>query len=430
MLIQGCMILPMNGKSLIEDGTIIIEAGKLAYVGERASSSSIGAKTEIDGQGKVAMPGLVNCHTHVAMTLFRGLADDEPLDVWLGKTIWPLEKKLKPRDVCAGALLGCLEMIKSGTTCFGDMYFHEGMVATAVERSGLRAALAEGIFDIDNRFVGEVMFRRSVRFAQRFRGFAGGRITTMLGPHAAYSCSPRLLRRIAKKACELGLGIHIHLAESKEMFAKQQKRQGLSEVSLLDDLDFLNTSLVAAHCIDLSDDDLRVLAQRGVNVVYCPVGNMKLGSGVAKMQDLVRLGVTVALGTDGPASNNCLDMFETMKVGALIQKTVNDDPSVMGAHEVLRMATLNGARALGIGASVGSLEVGKKADVILVDVRRPHLSPLHSLCAGLVYSAHGSDVDTVIVDGKMLMENGQVKTLDEEAVLERAEKTAHALTSR
>jgi 5-methylthioadenosine/S-adenosylhomocysteine deaminase len=420
----------MRDKGLIEDGVIAIKDGKIAFVGRSLSAPQIEAEETIKAKGKVAMPGLINCHTHVAMTLFRGLAEDKPLDVWLRETIWPLETKLTSGDVYAGALLGCLEMLKSGTTCFADMYFHENAVAKAVSESGLRGVLAEGILEARNKKMGEKTFNRSVNFAKNFQGFSDGRVTTMLAPHAAYSCSPELLKEIRSKALELGIGVHIHLAESAEMFKELEKRYGCSEVEFLHRLGFFKGHVLAAHCINMSESDRRVLAEHGVNVVHVPVANMKLGLGAAKIKELIDLGVNVALGTDGPASNNSLDMFETVKFAALLQKHVYRNSEVLSAYQVLRMATLDGAKALGLETAIGSLEVGKKADIILVDLSKPHLRPLHDVYATLVYSARGADVDTVIVDGKVLMENRRVKTLDEETVMEKAERSAADLLTR
>lgn len=430
ILIYGCTILPMNGKRLIEDGALAIKNGKIIFVGKRASANKIQAETKIDAKKKIAMPGLINCHTHVPMTLFRGIAEDQPLKTWLKKTIWPLEAKLKSDDIHVGALLGCLEMIKNGTTCFADMYFHEDMAAKAVEKSGLRGVLAEGIIEAGNKILGKKMLNQSINFAEKFRAYASGRVTTFLGPHAAYSCSPELLTKIKNKSLELNVGVHIHLAESKEMFREFEKRYGSGEVEFLDKIGFFSDLVLAAHCINLSGEDMQILSKRGVNVAYVPVANMKLGVGAAKIKDLTDLSVNVGLGTDGPASNNTLDMFETLKIATLLQKLVYLNPRILPVYEVLRMATVNGAKALGLGKSIGSLEVGKKADVILVDLSKPHLKPLHNIYANIVYSAHGSDVDTLIVDGKIVMENRHVKTLDEQAVMERAEKTAFDLLAR
>jgi len=420
----------MRDEGIIEDGAIAVKNGKIVFVGESKSLREVKAERTVNARGKVALPGLINCHTHVAMTLFRGLAEDKPLDAWLRETIWPLEAKLTSEDVYAGALLGCLEMVKSGTTCFADMYFHEKAVAEAVRQSGIRGVLAEGVIEAGNGELGEKMFKNSISFAENFKGFAEGRVSTMLAPHAAYSCSPELLRKVREKASELGVGVHIHLAESAEMFRNFEKLYGCSETAFLDKLGFFDWHVLAAHCISLSEADMRVLASHGVNVVHVPVANMKLGLDAARIKELMDLGVNVALGTDGPASNNTLDMVETMKFAALLQKHVYRNPSVLNAYQVLRMATLCGAKALGLDGLIGSLDVGKRADIVLIDLSKPHLKPLHNVYAALVYSARGSDVDTVIVDGKIVMENRIVKTLDEEAVIKRAEKHAADLLAR
>jgi 5-methylthioadenosine/S-adenosylhomocysteine deaminase len=427
ILIHGCIILPMNSKSFVEDGAIAIKDGRITFIGKFAFANDIKAETKINAKGKVALPGLINCHTHVPMTLFRGIAEDCPLDVWLKETVWPLEARLKSEDVYAGALLGCLEMIESGTTCFADMYFHEEMVAKAVEKSGLRGVLAEGIIEAGNKTLGEKMFNESANFAKNFRGYADGRVTAMLGPHAAYSCSPNLLVKISKMASKLKVGVHLHLAESKTMSRTLNNKHGLSEVGFLDNMDFLKGHVLAAHCIDLSKEDMRILSKRGVNVVYVPVANMKLGLGIAKIVDLLRLGINVGLGTDGPASNNTLCMFETMKIGSLLQKVFYQNPTVLPAYDVLRMATISGANALGLEKDVGSLEKGKKADIVLIDLSKPHLKPLHDIYASIVYASRGSDVDTVIVDGRILMEKRHVKTLDEGSIMEKAGETAWSL---
>jgi len=419
-----------GGVDVIEDGAIAVKDGEIVFVGKRDSTVGISADEKINAKGKVALPGLINCHTHVAMTLFRGLAEDKPLDVWLRDTIWPLEARLKRDDVYIGALLGCLEMLKSGTTCFADMYFYEDAVARAVSESGLRAVLAEGIIEAGDKAKGEKMLNASVNFAKSFDGYADGRVKTMLGPHAAYSCSPELLTKVRDKALELGVGVHIHLAESSELFKEFEEKYGCSEVEFLDRLGFFGVNVLAAHCINLSKRDRRILAERNVNAVYVPVANAKLGLNTAKVKELIRLGVNTALGTDGPASNNSLDMFETMKFGALLQKFVYKKPEVLSAREVLEVATINAAKALGLEKNIGSLEVGKKADIILINLSQPHLRPLHNIYASILYSARGSDVDTVMVEGKILMQNGIVKTLDEQAVVEKAEKHAFKLLAR
>jgi 5-methylthioadenosine/S-adenosylhomocysteine deaminase len=430
ILIFGCTVLPLDGeKHTIEDGAIAIKNGIITYVGRRNRMPKATAETKIYAGGKIATPGLVNSHTHLPMTLFRGMAEDLGLDAWLKQAIWPMESKLRPEDTCAGALLGCLEMIKSGTTCFADMHFHEDKVAEAAEKSGLRASLAEGIFAVEDEASCQKLLKKSLAFVKQFKGSANGRVNVMLGPHSAYSCGAELLRQIAEKASELDVGIHMHLAESKRMFQDIQRKYRLGEVDFLDRIGFLKDNVLAAHCIYLSEKERRILSKHGVNVAYVPVANMKLGLGIAKIRQLADLGLNVGLGTDGAASNNTLDMFDTMKVAALLQKLACNDPAALSAYETLSMATLKGAKALGLDKETGSLEVGKKADLILIDFSKPHLKPLHDVYAGIVYSARGSDVDTVIVDGKILMENRKVRTLNEEDVMREAESAAFNLLS-
>jgi 5-methylthioadenosine/S-adenosylhomocysteine deaminase len=420
----------MNRKRSIENGALAMKDGRITFVGKNASAKGIVAEVKINAKGKVALPGLINCHTHVPMTIFRGLAEDKPLDVWLRKTIWPLEARLKPEDIYNGALLGCVEMIKGGTTCFADMYFHEDKVAEAVEKSGLRGILGEGIIEAGNRLQGEKMLAGSVSFAEHFRGYSGGRVSVMLAPHAVYSCGLELLLKVGEEASRLGVGLHLHLGESEKMLREFEEKNRSSEVEFLEKIGLLDKRILAAHCINLSEKDMHTLSNRKVNVAYVPVANMKLGLGATKVKDLTTLGVNVSLGTDGPASNNSLDLFETMKTGALLQKHAYLDPTVLPAYEVLKMATSNGAKAVGLEKDVGSLEVGKKADVILVDLAKPHLTPLHDVYSAIVYSARASDVDTVIVDGEIVMQNRQVRSLDEQAVMEKARNTAYDLLSR
>jgi len=431
ILIRGCTVLPMDEKGrVVEKGVIAIRDDVISYVGRETGAPSINAEEVIDGHGKVAVPGLVNCHTHLPMTIFRGVAEDQELDRWLSGTIWPLEAKLEPGDVYDGALLGCVEMIKSGTTCFADMYFHEDMVAKAVERVGLRAVLAPGIIEAGDSGRGDRLLREGVEFARKFHGFAGGRVRACLGPHAVYTCSPELLVKVRDRASELGIGVHIHLAESRETAKSVKEKYGFTEVKLLESLGFLKSDVLAAHCIYLSEGEMRIMAKRGVKVSYNPVANMKIALGVPKIRDLMGFGVVVGIGTDGPASNNDLDMFDDMRVGALLQKVFYMDSTVLPVRSVLRMATVGGARALGLEKSVGSLEVGKKADVVLIDFGKPHLTPVHDFYANVVYSARGSDVDTVVVDGKVLMAGGEVKTVDEEEVRVRARESALDLLAR
>ncbi len=430
ILIRGCTILPMDGRGVIERGLIAIKDDRIDCVEKEAGVPSIRAEKVIDGCGKIATPGLINCHTHLPMTLFRGIAEDKELSRWLSETIWPLEAKLKPMDVYDGALLGCLEMIKSGTTCFADMYFYEEMVVKAIEKAGLRAVLAPGIIEAKDTNRGERFLKEAIEIAQKYHGHANGRIRICLGPHAVYTCSPDLLMKVRERASALNVGIHIHLAESREMASLVKETYGFTEVELLESIGFLKSDVLAAHCIYLSEKEMRLMAKHDVKVSYNPIANMKIALGIPKVKDLMDLGVAVGIGTDGPASNNNLDMFGSMKVAGLLQKISYMDPTVLPAQTILKMATIDGARALGLERIAGSLEVGKKADIILIDFKKPHLTPLHDPYANIVYSARGCDVETVIVNGKILMENGEVKTLNEENVMQGAQKTALDLLAR
>ncbi|MCW4051943.1 MAG: amidohydrolase [Candidatus Bathyarchaeota archaeon] len=429
LVIRNCIILPMTQLGIINKGLISIKDGNISYVGRIRDAPKTKAETVIEGHGKLAMPGLVNCHTHLAMTLFRGLAENVKIDEWLRRIIWPLEAKLKPQDVYFGALLGCLEMIKNGITCFADMYFFESKTAEAVEKAGLRAVLASGIVDV-NSVENMATYKEAVAFARHFQGQADGRITTSLGPHSVSTCSEESLRKIREKASEHGFGIQIHLSESEGIDEEIERTLGLSETEFLEKLNFLSDDVLAAHCIHLSPGDMKILAKRMVRVAYNPIANLKLASGIAKVKDLLDLDISVGLGTDGAASNNSLDIFESMKMASLIQKLKYQDPSVLPAHTVLKLATIHGAEALGLERKIGSLEAGKKADIILVDLKRANLIPLHDLCANLVYSAHGSDVDTTIVNGKVIMANQTVKTVNEDEVLSKAAKAARELLDR
>ena len=420
----------MDDGKIIERGLIAVKDGRILYVGKETGAPRVRAEKVIDGRGKVAVPGLINCHTHLPMTVFRGVAEDQELRKWLSETIWPLEAKLKSKDVYDGALLGCLEMIKSGTTCFADMYFYEERVVKAVEKAGLRAVLAPGIIEAEDTNRGERTLKEAVEIAQKYHGHANGMISICLGPHAVYTCSPDLLMKVRERASALNVGIHIHLAESREMASLVKETYGFTEVELLESIGFLKSDVLAAHCIYLSEKEMGLMAKHDVKVSYNSVANMKVALGIPKVKDLMDLGVVVGIGTDGPASNNSLDMFGTMKVAGLLQKILYMDPTVLPAQIILKMATIDGARVLGLERTLGSLEVGKKADIVLVDFRRPHLTPLHDPYANVVYSARGSDVETVMVDGKILMEKGEVKTLDEEEVMQRAQKTALDLLAR
>jgi len=427
ILIENGLILPMDGFRRAIRGDIAITGDRISALGR---GLKVKAEVVIDASHMAVLPGLVNAHTHLSMTLLRGVADDIQLMEWLETQIWPIERNLTADDCYAGALLGCLEMIKSGTTCFADQYFFMEHVARAVEEAGLRGVLSYGIIEKDDPARRESELRAGEELVKSCQGKANGRVLTMFGPHAAYTCSPECLTRVKELAKQYRVGIHIHLSESQEEVRQISERYGRRPVEHLEALGFLGPEVLAAHCIWLTDDEIATLRKRGVKPVHNPVSNMKIACGTSPVQKMLAAGIPVALGTDGAASNNSLDMFREMKFAALLGKAHDLDPTALPAWSVLEMATINGARALGLEKEIGSLEAGKKADLVLVDLRKPHLTPLHNVASHLVYSVTGGDIDTVIVDGKILMRGRRVLTLDEYRVLEGAQKVSEGLLAR
>lgn len=427
ILIKDGYVITMDPqRHIFERGSVAIEGDKIVAVGKGVKTK---AETVIDAQGKAILPGLINAHTHLSMTLLRGVADDMELMPWLEK-IWPIEQNLTADDCYAGALLGCLEMIKSGTTCFADQYFYMEDVARAVEEAGLRGVLSRGIIEVQGSEKLKRTIEEGEKLVKNCHGKANGRILTMFGPHAAYTCSPECLMQVKELAKKYGVGTHIHISESQDEVDRVMKKYGKRPVEHLDSIGFLGPEVLAAHCVWLTEREISVIRERGVKPVHNPVSNMKIACGVAPVPEMLAAGIPVALGTDGAASNNALDMFNEMKFAALLSKVHKLDPTVVPAQATLEMATINGATALGLGDKIGSLEVGKKADIVLVDMKKPHLVPLHNVVSHLVYSAVGGDVDTVIVDGKVLMQGRKVLTLDEDKVLEGAQKASDGLLTR
>ena len=428
ILIKDGYIITMDAqRRILERGSVAIEGDKITAVGKDVQER---ADTVIDARGKAVLPGLINAHTHLSMTLLRGVADDMPLMEWLETKIWPIEKNLTAQDSYLGALLGCLEMIKSGTTCFADQYFFMEDVARAVEEAGLRAMLSYGIIEMDDPKRWESELHAGEKLVKTCQGAAGGRIQTMFGPHAAYTCSPECLMQVKELAKKYKVGIHTHISETRDEVDRITKKYGKRPVEHLDSIDFLGPEVLAAHCIWLTEREIDIVRKQGVKPVHNPVSNMKTASGVAPVPEMLAAGIPVALGTDGAASNNSLDMFSEMKFAALLSKAHKLDPTALPAQVVLEMATINGAIALGLQDKIGSLEVGKKADIVMVDMKKPHLAPLHNVISHLVYSAVGGDVDTVVVDGKVLMRERGILTLDEVKVLEETQKAADDLLAR
>lgn len=387
----------------------------------------------IDCQHRLLIPGLVNTHTHLAMTLFRGYADDLELREWLEKKIWPLEKKLSGKMCHDGALLASLEMTRTGTTCLADMYFHMEDVAKAVDRSGLRGFLSYGIIDPRDESGREHERNSTLALLKHIASMNSPRIKFMVGPHAPYTCGEEILlwsRELAEKEDAL---IHIHIAETRGEQVSFEKDKKQRVVDYLDKIGFLYDRVLAAHSVWLTKSEVTLLGKRGVRVAHCPVSNMKLaGGGVAPLPEMWESGVSVGLGTDGPASNNSLDMFDTMKICALIHKSYRWDPTIANAQRVFDMATIDGAKCLDMEKEIGSVEVGKRADLALLNLKDSNLIPIHAketVVSDLVYSANGSNVDTTIVDGKALMLHRKPTLLDPETIAESVSRSVSQLIS-
>ncbi|SDZ27724.1 5-methylthioadenosine/S-adenosylhomocysteine deaminase [Proteiniborus ethanoligenes] len=423
ILIKNASVLTMTDHAeLINNASVFIEDGKIKGIG--GNSENLKADKIIDGTNKLVMPGLINSHTHIAMSLFRNYADDLPFWPWLTERIMPLEEKLIPEHVYWGSMLSIVEMIKSGVTSFADMYFFMDEVAKAVDETGIRASLSIGMSDSGDQ---DLKINNAKKYYDSWHGKADGRITVMAGPHAPYSCEPSFLHKVINMAAEKGMGIHIHLSESKKEVEDSYNLRGKSPIKHVHDLGLFELPTLAAHCVHLSDEDIAILVDKKVNVANNPGSNLKLGNGFARVEDMLKKGVNVALGTDGSASNNNLNMFEEINLAALVNKALKGDTTSIPAATAVKMATLNGAKALGLEKEVGTLEVGKKADIVILDLNKPHFYPRYNLVASLAYSAQASDVETVIVDGKILMENYELKTIDVEKVMYNAEKCAKSL---
>ena len=428
IMVRNGYILTMDGKDRrFPDGVVAIDAGGITAVGPASEIPPDPAARIIDARGGIILPGLINAHTHAAMTLLRGIADDLPLMTWLNEHIFPAEATLDADRVRAGTRLACAEMIRSGTTCFCDMYLFEGAVAEAARESGMRAVVGEVLYDFPSPSYGTID-----------KGFAHTRdlierwaddplITIAVEPHSPYLCAPDLLREAAALARSHKVPLVIHLSETVQEVETVRKTHGRTPVGHLAHLGILGPDLVAPHCVVLTDEDIRLLRDADVNVVHNPESNMKLASGVAPVPKLLDAGVRVALGTDGPSSNNDLDLFAEMDTAAKLHKVTTLDPTVLDATTVPRMATIDGARALGLDHLTGSLEPGKRADLIIIDTDAPHLTPIYHPDSHLVYAARGSDVVTSMVNGRILMEDRRLTTIDEAAVMERAKEIAEEI---
>jgi 5-methylthioadenosine/S-adenosylhomocysteine deaminase len=443
LIIEGGTVVTLGSKGTIRNSAIIIEDGNIIDVGKLAElKPKYRGYEKIDAKNKVVIPGLINTHQHAAMSLLRGYADDFPLQEWLEKWVWPLEKHMKGHDIYVGALLTALDSVLGGTTTINTMYHcmdSEENEAKAFAEIGLRGVVGHVCFSWrknEDRKALEML-------AKNWHGKNNGLIRVSVCPHSPYTVDQQYWKELRLFADELNekygskaspIMLHTHLAETEDEKEKISKTFNMEIkggiVEFLDSLKVLKDDVIAAHCVWLSSRDIEILSQKGIKVSHNPISNLKLASGISPVPDLLRANVTVGLGTDSPCSNNSSDMFEIMKTTALIHKGFRRDPTLLSTEKVLRMATVEGAKALLWDKQIGSIEVSKRADLALIDFKKPHLCPLYNEVSHLVYSAKAADVDTVIIDGKIIMENREIKTINSDKVMEMAEKTKENLLNR
>lgn len=424
LVIANGTILTMNRENaVIDKGFLGIMGDTIAQIGPLTGGVP-DARRAIDARGGLILPGLINGHTHAAMTLFRGLADDLPLMDWLNNYIFPVESKMDGDFVYWGTMLACAEMIMSGTTTFCDMYLFEEEVARAAKVARMRCLVGEVLYDFDSPNYGSLEngFRYTERLIQRWQD--DPIISVAVEPHALFTCSPDLLRTADILAKKYQVPLIIHVAETRSELDKVKEKYGVSPIDHLLSLGLLGPHLIADHCVHLDEREIVLMAEHGVKAVHMPESNMKLASGISPVSRLLEKGVTVALGTDGCASNNNLDLFAEMDTAAKLHKVETMDPTVLDAVTVVKMATIEGAKALGLETVTGSLELGKKADVIILDTDKPHLTPMYNPFSHVVYAARGNDVSHSIINGRVVMEDRRILTLDLTEVIEKAMEKA------
>lgn len=406
---------------------IAVENDKITYVGAELPANMEGAEI-IDGKGKLATAGMVNTHGHVSMTLLRSYADDMALMDWLENKIWPVEAKMNANDIYWGAMLGIAEMLKSGTTCFADMYgpaMEE--VARACAETGIRANLCRGLIGVAPDK--DAKLAENDALAENWQGYDNGRIRVTYGPHAPYTCPVPYLEKVIEAAAEHKAEIQMHLCETKFEVESCIKEHGVTPIKLMDSLGMFELGTIAAHCVHLTDEDMDIMAAKKVRVAHNPQSNLKLASGIAPVPAMLRKGICVGLGTDGASSNNNLDMLEECRAAAMLHKAITFDPLAVPASKAWAMATEDGAKTLGF-KQLGRLEAGQLADIVLWDMHKPYWYPRHNKLSQLVYAANGSDADTVFVAGKKVVEQGRLLAFDEEKIYAEAEACAQRLINK
>ena len=423
ILIKNGFLLTADKNDTCCEGCVIVENDTISYAGPEASAPQIRADRVIDARGGIIAPGFVNTHTHVPMTMMRGYADDIALMDWLQNHIWPAEERLTDDAVYWGSMLAMSELAAGGVTCFSDMYNFNAQIAKAANDAGLRALIAVAVLDIDGN--GDTRLKRAEEFFETVRGYE--RISAAIGPHAEYTVSPAMFGKIRDLGAKLNSRIHVHISETEGEHQDSIGRHGKTPIGLLESLGVLQLPVMAAHCVWVSDDDIDIMARHNVSVMSCPGSNLKLGSGIPRVARMLERGVNVSCATDGAASNNNLSMMEEMTLTALLQKGINRDPALIPAKTALRIATINGAKALGMSDITGSLEAGKQADLIIINTDGVRYCPQTNLLNHLVYSGCDADVSLTMVAGNIVYENGCITFGDIEEIKAKAAQYAAEL---
>lgn len=421
IVIKNCTLISMSEKQdkIQYDMDVLINDNIIEKIGKNIDCKNI--EKVIDASGKVVMPGLINTHSHVPMSIFRETLDGYDLQDWLTKKIWPMEDKLNKNDIYYASFLSFIEMIRTGTTTINDMYFISDEIIRAMDESGVRLQIGRSLMDVDGADSGKERFDESLSLISKYNNY-NSRLTMNVAIHGLYTSSSEYVQKCIDLAHEVKLPMHMHFCENSNEIHDIINLHNMSPIDILIEK-FNNNRILLAHCVKMTSLDIDKVKDMNISISHCPVSNLKLGCGIARISDFVEKGINVSLGTDGQGSGSNLDLFEVMKYTALLQKGINEDPKKLPAYEVLKMATINGAKALGLEDDIGSIEEGKKADIIVIDMDTILCKPNNDIISNLVYNIKGTDVDTTIIDGNILMENKKLCKVDAQEIFKECEKT-------
>ena len=422
--IKHAFLLTMDEKdTVLKDGCLFIDEDKIAYIGSQDDAMEAKAERIIDAKGNIIMPGLVNAHTHLPMTIFKGYGEGLPLQQWLTDKIWPAEAKLNDEIVYWSSMLGLIEMAKTGTTCFLDMYMFYDAVFKAMKQSGHRGVLARAVLDADGNL--DYRIKEAEDVLKRYK--SNGRVDAMVSAHAEYTCSTEALKKVLELAQKYEAGIHVHISETQEEHEQAIERHGMTPIQLIHQMGLTQVPVAAAHCVHVSDQDVDIMAEKNISVLSCPQSNLKLGSGIAPLKKMADAGINIAIGTDGSSSNNNLDMLEETMLASMLQKGVLMDASVISNMQALKMATVGGAKALGLADKIGQIKPGYQADIIMIDTSGIAFQPQNDVISCTINSGNGRDVAMTMVAGDIIYENDEIRFADEFEVIRRVQMFADAI---